>query len=93
MFFALRDLPPEHRQHVVNLFTWLPAGGLQVEIGFLADPLSITFILFVTGVATLIHIYSIGYMHGRPAVLALLRLHEPVRGRRCWSWSSAAASW
>ena len=66
MFFALRDLPPEHRQHVVNLFTWLPAGGLKVEFGFLADPLSIAFILFVTGVATLIHIYSIGYMHGDP---------------------------
>src|SRR3954454_7773699 len=64
MFFALRDLPPEHRQHVVDLFTWLPAGGLRVEFGFLADPLSIAFILFVTGVATLIHIYSIGYMHG-----------------------------
>ena len=66
MFFALRDLPPEHRQHVVNLFTWLPAGGLKVEFGFLADPLSIAFILFVTVVATLIHIYSIGYMHGDP---------------------------
>ena len=66
MFFALRDLPPEHRQHVVNLFTWLPSGGLKVEFGFLADPLSIAFILFVTGVATLIHIYSIGYMHGDP---------------------------
>jgi NADH-quinone oxidoreductase subunit L len=66
MLFALRDLPPEHRQHVVDLFTWLPAGGLRVEFGFLADPLSIAFILFVTGVATLIHIYSVGYMHGDP---------------------------
>jgi NADH-quinone oxidoreductase subunit L len=64
MFFALRDLGPEHRQHVVNLFTWLPSGGLKVEFGFLADPLSVAFILFITGVATLIHIYSIGYMHG-----------------------------
>src|ERR1700730_17294580 len=64
MFFALRDLGAEHRQHVVNLFTWLPSGGLKVEFGFLADPLSVAFILFVTGVATLIHIYSIGYMHG-----------------------------
>jgi NADH-quinone oxidoreductase subunit L len=64
MFFALRDLGPEHRQHVVDLFTWLPSGGLKVEFGFLADPLSVAFILFITGVATLIHIYSIGYMHG-----------------------------
>ena len=66
MFFALRDLGPEHRQHVVDLFTWLPSGGLKVEFGFLADPLSVAFILFITGVATLIHIYSIGYMHGDP---------------------------
>jgi NADH-quinone oxidoreductase subunit L len=66
MFFALRDLGAEHRQHVVDLFTWLPSGGLRVEFGFLADPLSVAFILFITGVATLIHIYSIGYMHGDP---------------------------
>ncbi|HEX9505542.1 MAG TPA: NADH-quinone oxidoreductase subunit L [Acidimicrobiia bacterium] len=66
VFAALRDLRPEHRQHVVDLFTWLPSGGLKVEFGFLADPLSVAFILFITGVATLIHIYSIGYMHGDP---------------------------
>ena len=66
IFFALRDVGPAHRQHVVNLFTWLPSGGLQVQFGFLADPLSVAFILFITGVATLIHIYSIGYMHGDP---------------------------
>ncbi|MFI5053894.1 MAG: NADH-quinone oxidoreductase subunit L [Acidimicrobiia bacterium] len=65
-FAALRDLGPAHRQHVVDLFTWLPSGGLKVEFGFLADPLSVAFILFITGVATLIHIYSIGYMHGDP---------------------------
>ena len=35
-------------------------------MGFLADPLSVTWILFVTGIATLIHVYSIGYMHGDP---------------------------
>jgi NADH-quinone oxidoreductase subunit L len=40
------------------------AGGLHVDMGFLADPLSSTFILFVTGVGTLIHIFSVGYMHG-----------------------------
>lgn len=63
-FFALHDLDVEHRAHVVNIFTWLPSGGLHVEMGFLVDPLSVTFILFVTGVATLIHVFSIGYMHG-----------------------------
>jgi NADH-quinone oxidoreductase subunit L len=66
VFGALRDVSPDHRQHVVDLFTWLPSGGLKVEFGFLADPLSVAFILFVTGVATLIHVYSIGYMKGDP---------------------------
>ncbi|HEV8206149.1 MAG TPA: NADH-quinone oxidoreductase subunit L [Acidimicrobiia bacterium] len=62
MLLALRDVEP--RTNTVDLFTWFPTGGLQVKLGFLADPLSITFILFVTGVGTLIHLYSIGYMHG-----------------------------
>ncbi len=62
MLVALRDITA--RTHTVNLFTWFSAGGLQVKMGFLADPLSITFILFVTGVGTLIHLYSLGYMHG-----------------------------
>ena len=56
----------QHRSHVVTLFEWLPAGGLSVDVGFLADPLSITMALFVTGVGALIHLYSIGYMHGDP---------------------------
>jgi NADH-quinone oxidoreductase subunit L len=49
-----------------TLFTWLPAGGLHVELGFLVDPLSVTMALFITGVGALIHLYSIGYMHGDP---------------------------
>jgi len=67
MLLALRDISasgPAARTHTVDLFTWFPTGGLQVKMGFLADPLSITFILFVTGVGTLIHVYSVGYMHG-----------------------------
>jgi NADH-quinone oxidoreductase subunit L len=55
----------EHdRSFVKTLFEWMPVGDLQVDIGFLADPLSIAMALFVTGVGTLIHLYSIGYMHG-----------------------------
>ena len=63
-FFALLDLSGEERHHVVSLFTWIPSGGFHVDMGFLVDPLSVTFILFVTGVATLIHVFAIGYMHG-----------------------------
>jgi len=58
---------PEHERHFQQvLFDWLPAGGLKVQLGFLVDPLAITMALFVTGVGTLIHLYSIGYMHGDP---------------------------
>jgi NADH-quinone oxidoreductase subunit L len=62
MFFALRDVDP--RTHVRNIWSWFPAGGFQVKLGFLVDPLSVTMILFVTFVGTFIHLYSIGYMHG-----------------------------
>ncbi|MBV8386071.1 MAG: NADH-quinone oxidoreductase subunit L [Acidimicrobiia bacterium] len=55
---------PEHRVFTQTLFDWIPAGGLKVAVGFRVDPLSITMALFVTGVSTLIHLYSIGYMHG-----------------------------
>ncbi len=64
MLFALLSLPAEERSNVTDLFTWLQAGNLQVSVGFLADPLSITWALLVTGVGSLIHLYAIGYMHG-----------------------------
>jgi proton-translocating NADH-quinone oxidoreductase chain L len=54
------------RQFVQTLFEWVPAGDFQVDIGFLVDPLSVTMTLFITGVGALIHLYSIGYMHGDP---------------------------
>jgi NADH-quinone oxidoreductase subunit L len=50
----------------VVLFDWIMAGPLSVQIGFLADPLSAMMLLVVAGVGFLIHIYSIGYMHGDP---------------------------
>jgi NADH-quinone oxidoreductase subunit L len=64
VFLGLLDRPGEERRFLFTLFTWLPVGGFKVDIGFLVDPLSVTMILFVTGVGTLIHLYSIGYMHG-----------------------------
>ena len=64
MFFAMLELPHEVRVNIVNLYTWLPAGRLHVDMGFYADTLSVTWILLVTGVGSLIHLYSIGYMHG-----------------------------
>lgn len=68
VFFGLlaRDSHSGERSYELVLFKWLPAGSLQVDAGFLVDPLSITMALFVTGVGALIHLYSIGYMHGDP---------------------------
>ena len=64
VFIGLLGQDGDEREIVVTLFEWVPAGKLAVDIGFLADPLSITMALFVTGVGALIHLYSIGYMHG-----------------------------
>ena len=64
VFIGLVGHEGDEREIVVTLFEWVPAGKLAVDIGFLADPLSITMALFVTGVGALIHLYSIGYMHG-----------------------------
>jgi NADH-quinone oxidoreductase subunit L len=62
VFFGLRG-DGDH-QFTQTLFEWLPAGGFTVDVGFLVDPLSVTMCLFVTGIAALIHLYSIGYMQG-----------------------------
>ena len=64
VFLALVGRPSGDRRSVTTLFEWVPAGDLQVDAGFLVDPLSVTMCLFITGVGALIHLYSIGYMHG-----------------------------
>ena len=63
-FFALRG--HETRVVDVHLFSWIPVGGLQVDAGLLFDPLSATFVLLITGVGFLIHVYSLGYMEHDP---------------------------
>jgi len=64
VFFDLLSKTAEEREHVQRLFSWIPVGSLQIDLAFLADPLSITMCLFVTGIGSLIHLYAIGYMHG-----------------------------
>src|ERR1039458_8652448 len=51
------------RSVTMTLFDWLPLSGTQIKVAILVDPLSVTMVLFVTGVSALIHLYSIGYMH------------------------------
>ncbi len=62
---VLHQRPADQREHVYTLWRWFAGtGGFSVHFGFLTDPLSVTMILFVTGIGALIHLYSIGYMHG-----------------------------
>ncbi len=64
VFFGLLAEEAPERFFIQTIFTWVPAGNFSVDIGFLVDPLSIAMCLFITGVGTMIHLYSIGYMHG-----------------------------
>jgi NADH-quinone oxidoreductase subunit L len=50
------------RASEVVLFTWIGCGSIQVNVGFLVDPLSLVMMLTVSGVSFIIHLYSIGYM-------------------------------
>ncbi len=74
-FWQLLGLPAESRAHDVVVAQWIPAialqthdaiGGFQIPWGFRLDPLSGMMILVVTGIGTLIHVYSIGYIADEP---------------------------
>jgi NADH-quinone oxidoreductase subunit L len=58
----MRSRAPEERAVTQKLFSWISVGDLQVDASLLLDQLSIAFVLLITGVGTLIHIYSIAYM-------------------------------
>src|SRR4051794_17347741 len=62
--FALADV--DGRSVGMDLFTFISAGTLDIKLGLLVDPLSMAFVLLITGVGSLIHIYSIGYMAHDP---------------------------
>ena len=61
-FFSMLSYPAAGRSRDVHMFTWIAVYGFHVDVGLLLDPLSITFVLLITGVGSLIFIYSIGYM-------------------------------
>ena len=65
VFSGLTSIDEHHRQVVLDGFDWITAGGFSVRASLLVDPLSMTMVMFVTGVGALIHLYSIGYMHGQ----------------------------
>ncbi len=61
--FTLRDVLAGHTIDA-DLYSWIVSGTFKVSVGFLIDPLTAVMLIVVTTCATLIHIYSIGYMHG-----------------------------
>ncbi|NJC68664.1 NADH-quinone oxidoreductase subunit L [Planosporangium thailandense] len=64
-FFQLHGM--NNRQGVsLNLFQFMPVGRLRVDFGLLYDPLSAMFVLLITGVGFLIHLYAVGYMEHDP---------------------------
>jgi NADH-quinone oxidoreductase subunit L len=65
-FLQMLGLDAADRSHSVELFSWINTGELDLHAGLLVDPLSMTFVLLVTFVGTLIHIYSVGYMEHDP---------------------------
>jgi NADH-quinone oxidoreductase subunit L len=66
VYLDLLSRSSEERHEVITLFSWIPVGALHIDVALLADPLSITMALFITGIGSLIHLYAIGYMHGDP---------------------------
>ncbi len=51
------------KSNVVEIFSWINSDTLKIPFSFLVDPLSLVFLLIITGIGFLIHVYSIGYMH------------------------------
>ncbi|MFA6438407.1 MAG: NADH-quinone oxidoreductase subunit L [Bacteriovoracaceae bacterium] len=64
IFIEMLGSPAEERKHIVTAFEWIAAGTFSANVAFQVDQLSILMTLIVTGVGSLIHLYSIGYMHG-----------------------------
>jgi NADH-quinone oxidoreductase subunit L len=61
-FIALLGRDSDNRTVSQQLYTWIPAGSFKVDVGLQIDQLSMCFVLLITFVGGLIHIYSIGYM-------------------------------
>jgi NADH-quinone oxidoreductase subunit L len=66
VFFAMLGYPAATRARDLHLFQWISVGRFNVNIGILLDPLSICFVLLITGVGSLIHIFAVGYMANDP---------------------------
>ena len=65
-FFSLAGLDAEQRSAEMSLWDFIAVGNLRVDFGLLFDPLAGVFVLLITGVGSLIHLYAVGYMEHDP---------------------------
>ncbi|MGZ4617866.1 MAG: NADH-quinone oxidoreductase subunit L [Frankiaceae bacterium] len=68
LWIAMIGRAGDQREISSTLWTWIPVNGFHVDVGYLIDPLSMSFVLLITGVGGLIHIYSLGYMAHDPRI-------------------------
>ncbi|MFC9789804.1 NADH-quinone oxidoreductase subunit L [Rhodococcus sp. NPDC127528] len=66
MFVGMLGRPNADRALHETLYSWVPVGALQIDFGLQLDQLSMCFVLLITGVGSLIHVYSVGYMSHDP---------------------------
>ena len=66
VMIQLVGLTPDDRAMQLTMWNWIPAGSFQLDTGLLVDPLSMAFVMLVTFVGSLIHVYSLGYMEHDP---------------------------
>ena len=77
IFLAMRGAGEMPAPFIQSYFSWMPVGDLQIDAAFQLDQLSMVMVLIITGVGTLIHIFSVGYMQddpGYPRYFAYLNL-------------------
>ena len=81
LLFSMLGRAPENRAVEHILYSWITVGDFQLDAGLLLDPLSISFVLLITFVGSLIHVYSLGYMKDDPS-------HVRVEGHTLTEWES-----
>src|SRR5215471_1652134 len=65
---AFQDVAFQGHTRVTEIFTWFLSGGLEAHWALRVDQLTAVMLVVVTGVSAMVHIYSIGYMHGDPSI-------------------------
>jgi NADH-quinone oxidoreductase subunit L len=65
-FFAMLGYPAGQRSRDLHVYSWIAVGAFKVDVGLQLDQLSISFVLLITGVGSLIHVFAVGYMAQDP---------------------------